>query len=450
MPDHSKSSNGRAKVVYEENMKQLPDQTVFPTNEISSPGSYDSDDGLEMVPVTVMGAAWGRSAGANMEDDVVEDESRPSNERLLITAFVSFMSFTILQTVAAFVAGSEAMMGDSAAMAIDALTYLFNFFAERRKSRFEEYYQRTHSLASLPKDPARRLRLKQRAKRKMTLRMELIPPILSVTTLVFVTAIVLHGSIHMLQLDAHRDRTEQGDPNVNLMLIFSSLNLVLDIVNVMCFARAKRLCGYETIPKHVVPGEIIQPTNSNGSLSPLPNPRAQYAQLGQTQDLSSDEEEDDFFTQALKQADDEEIFEDEEQQGGRSKKRQMKSDAASDDTDPISNHAPKLKNGNGIHRPHHNGDDDDTEDGIQEEANLNMCSAYTVSGVSACCILYLCLASSVLLTMFYFTHHVYVCSTCLRIRCAVLPSLLQQSLLKRQMVSHQRKRMQQLLWLFRV
>jgi hypothetical protein len=39
----------------------------------------------------------------------------PSNEKLLCTAFISFQCFAIAQTVAAVVAGSEAMLGDSAA-----------------------------------------------------------------------------------------------------------------------------------------------------------------------------------------------------------------------------------------------------------------------------------------------------------------------------------------------
>jgi len=248
----SRATSGAA--VYEETTKEAPDQTLFTSSEISQ-GSFDDDDGLEMVPVTL---ALGQSSKIDQD---FEDE-RPSNERLLLTAFFSFTFFTVFQSIAAVVAGSEAMMGDSAAMFVDALTYLFNLVAERRKSRFEEYY---HELIPENKDedPMRRKKLKKRAKRKMILRMELIPPVISVITLLCVTAIVLKGSIAVLQLGAHRDRSDQGDPNVTLMLIFSCINLLLDIVNVFCFARAKRLFGYETTAKHSVPG-----SSANSAISP--------------------------------------------------------------------------------------------------------------------------------------------------------------------------------------
>ena len=41
--------------------------------------------------------------------------TKPSNEKLLCTAFLSFQCFAIAQTIAAIIAGSEAMLGDSAA-----------------------------------------------------------------------------------------------------------------------------------------------------------------------------------------------------------------------------------------------------------------------------------------------------------------------------------------------
>jgi hypothetical protein len=43
------------------------------------------------------------------------------------------MSFTIIQTIAAYIAKSNAMMGDSAAMCVDALSYAINLYAEREK-----------------------------------------------------------------------------------------------------------------------------------------------------------------------------------------------------------------------------------------------------------------------------------------------------------------------------
>jgi Co/Zn/Cd efflux system component len=155
------------------------------------------------------------------------------------------MTFTLCQTVAAVIAGSEAMMGDSAAMFVDALTYLFNLVAERKKSHFEATW-----IGTTEKDPLKARRIRQRAKRKMVLTMELIPPLISVATLIVVTIFVLRHAIRVLVLDVHRPVSMQGDPNINLMLFFSSLNLFLDFLNVFCFARANHLWGFKTVEEN--------------------------------------------------------------------------------------------------------------------------------------------------------------------------------------------------------
>lgn len=188
-------------------------------------------------------------------------EDRPSNETLLGTAFLSFMCFSLLQLFFAFVAGSEAMMGDSAAMMVDALTYLFNWVAERQKSRFDDddmHEQHQQQLtteatkttptvdATAATDPNLLGRIRARNKRKAILRLEIIPPIISVTILVIVTIVVTHQAVKVLLLDAHRSRSEQNNPNVNLMLLFSFLNLLLDGINVFCFAKANHATGYKT------------------------------------------------------------------------------------------------------------------------------------------------------------------------------------------------------------
>mmetsp|Transcript_25287 Transcript_25287/g.38936 ORF Transcript_25287/g.38936 Transcript_25287/m.38936 type:complete len:353 (-) Transcript_25287:39-1097(-) len=178
-----------------------------------------------------------------------ETNSRPSNETLLSTAFISFMGFTVCQTIAAVVAGSEAMMGDSAAMFVDALTYLFNWIAERRKNKFDETWEQEHQSDDEVDIEKQKLE-RERAKRKMVLKMELIPPLISVTTLVGVTIMVSKQAIRVIILDVHRDESEQANPNVNLMLIFSSMNLGLDILNVFCFAKANHALGYETSHEH--------------------------------------------------------------------------------------------------------------------------------------------------------------------------------------------------------
>eukprot|EP00550_Attheya_septentrionalis_P000585 CAMPEP_0198285710 /NCGR_PEP_ID=MMETSP1449-20131203/4950_1 /TAXON_ID=420275 /ORGANISM="Attheya septentrionalis, Strain CCMP2084" /LENGTH=512 /DNA_ID=CAMNT_0043983225 /DNA_START=273 /DNA_END=1811 /DNA_ORIENTATION=+ len=188
-------------------------------------------------------------------DDGWDDDVRqkPSNELLLSTAFISFLGFTIVQSVAAYIAHSEAMMGDSAAMGVDALTYGFNFWAERRKNQDKKEGLDNDSaddLVETEEERARRLKVSQRNQRKRRLHLELVPPLISVATLIAVTAVVTTKAIQMLILDSHRAKAQQGNPNLGFMLLFSSLNLFLDFLNVFCFARAKHAFGYNTIDQH--------------------------------------------------------------------------------------------------------------------------------------------------------------------------------------------------------
>ena len=143
-----------------------------------------------------------------------DDTNKPTNEALLYTAFVTFFVFTIGQTVASFIANSEAMLGDSAAMLVDSFTYAFNLYAERRKVT---------------------------STRKKRLQLELIPPLISVVSLVGVTAYILSAALTELLDD---DDDDSDDPNASIMAIFSSLNLLLDIFNIACFAKARHFLGF--------------------------------------------------------------------------------------------------------------------------------------------------------------------------------------------------------------
>jgi Co/Zn/Cd efflux system component len=215
--------------------------------------------------------AIGNGAAPNDGPDMEDSDDVPSNEFLLLTAFFSFMIFALMQLVFAFVAGSQAMMGDSAAMIVDALTYLFNWIAERRKRRFDEENEEVvcpttttddgtaiesmtsdlagesgASTATIARQRAQRYIL-ERTKRKMVLHLEVVPPIISVTTLAAVTVVVTNKAVRLLLLDLHRNADQQRRPNVTLMLTFSIVNLFLDGMNVFCFARAKHLMGYSVI-----------------------------------------------------------------------------------------------------------------------------------------------------------------------------------------------------------
>ena len=137
----------------------------------------------------------------------------------------------LVQAGFAILVSSQSMLADSEAMGVDAMTYLFNLCAERIKNAPYS----TEEL-KLPADVREYNRTLKR------LYLELIPPLISVSTLLGVTILTLHDATQTLfgdndENDAQVD-TNADDEMVGVMLFFSTLNLVLDIVNVTCFAKA--------------------------------------------------------------------------------------------------------------------------------------------------------------------------------------------------------------------
>jgi Co/Zn/Cd efflux system component len=167
---------------------------------------------------------------------VVEvNDGRPSSEKVLGIAFVSFFSFACLQLSFAFVAGSDAMLGDSSAMMVDSFTYFLNWLAEKRKVHLTQATYSAH---------CSHLSEKQwnLQNQKTILYLELLPPLLSVTTLIIVMTIVTHKAGHILYNDwRHHGDTTDNVPNIDLMFGFSLFNLALDCMNVFCFARSKKI-----------------------------------------------------------------------------------------------------------------------------------------------------------------------------------------------------------------
>lgn len=138
-------------------------------------------------------------------------------------AFLSFLFFTIVQFFFAVLARSQSMMADCAAMSVDVISYFVNWCAERLK----------HGHSSLSPE---QLRLKR-------LYLELIPPGISVITLIVVTVMALQLAIETL-VDAYRGKNNGAPPpDVGLVLLFSGLNLGLDFFNVMFFAKADQAVG---------------------------------------------------------------------------------------------------------------------------------------------------------------------------------------------------------------
>ena len=167
-------------------------------------------------------------------------ETRTSNEYVLNVAFFSFLIFMIAQTFFAIIARSQSMLADSMAMSVDAFTYLFNLAAERLKHRtYDGRYDDENANVNVSVEE------KRRRKKIMRLYLEFIPPLISVTALVIVSAkslmeaitTIVYTPISSPSAEYPDAGVEEEEPNVDLMLIFSSLNLALDVMNVACFSK---------------------------------------------------------------------------------------------------------------------------------------------------------------------------------------------------------------------
>jgi Co/Zn/Cd efflux system component len=157
-----------------------------------------------------------------------------TNEYVLGVAFWTFLLFLIAEAFFAVIAGSQAMLEDAEAMTVDALTYLFNLAAERVKNR--PYTEEEKRLPPSVLDYRRE---------RLRLYLEVIPPLISVATLGIVTVLAIKDALESLAAP----KEEESAVNVNLMIIFSAGNMLLDIVNVGCFAKAHQAYGLSTVKR---------------------------------------------------------------------------------------------------------------------------------------------------------------------------------------------------------
>lgn len=149
--------------------------------------------------------------------------------------------------VAVWIARSQAMVGDSSAMVIDSLTYLFNSYAEKIKNK---------SLKESVDDnlSAAEKKLKRLERTRQRLWLEIIPPLCSVMTLIVLTIYIIIDAFNTLSMPDYEvgENGSSGsneEPDIGVMFFFSALNLGLDIMNVTCFARAKHAFGFAVIDK---------------------------------------------------------------------------------------------------------------------------------------------------------------------------------------------------------
>jgi Co/Zn/Cd efflux system component len=137
------------------------------------------------------------------------------------------------------------LLAATTAMAVDVVTYLFNFLAERFKHRIHDSKSKRMT--------ARDIRLHR-------LYLELIPPFISVVTLVAVTVMGLSYAIAKIRENSQDQATQ---PDLKIMLLFSGLNLLLDILNVSCFARVDQAVGLSSLSQR--PTDFLLTTSTNES-----------------------------------------------------------------------------------------------------------------------------------------------------------------------------------------
>mmetsp|Transcript_23574 Transcript_23574/g.28991 ORF Transcript_23574/g.28991 Transcript_23574/m.28991 type:complete len:365 (-) Transcript_23574:220-1314(-) len=124
------------------------------------------------------------------------------------------------------------MLADCMAMSVDAFTYLFNLVAERLKYDPPVFGQ-------VDNMPIEEIIWRRKVTR---LYLEFIPPLISVSVLILVTIQVMKDAVTTIMEDPFlraNDEDKNDEPNIDVMFLFSALNLVLDIVNMTCFAKAK-------------------------------------------------------------------------------------------------------------------------------------------------------------------------------------------------------------------
>lgn len=153
-----------------------------------------------------------------------------SNEYVLNVAFLSFFFFMIFEGIFAIIANSQSMLADALAMSVDAFTYLFNLVAERLKHKTKWFGPTSISSEQ-----------RKRHRKLVRLYLEFIPPMISVTALICVSAQAFVEAVSTIMgYSNHSDEDDTKDsPDVVLMLFFSALNLLLDVLNVFFFSKVQ-------------------------------------------------------------------------------------------------------------------------------------------------------------------------------------------------------------------
>ena len=237
-------------------MIQIPEVALDSSNtKASSIVRCENDSDGDDVSDPEAGAQQKRNYVDNdeHEHDVIQlqesfHDDAPRNTDVLGMAFWSFLGVTTLQACWSVKADSEALWADSIAMFIDAATYLCNMFAERGKSRPISKMEGGKMLSPAAIAYKTRLRI---------LKLELFPPLISVVVLLYLTiTTVMEATETLISSKGEGEGDNSGDeeePDMMVVLVFSVLCLIIDFMNLFCFAK---------VPNHICHDEPISIPNN--------------------------------------------------------------------------------------------------------------------------------------------------------------------------------------------
>jgi Co/Zn/Cd efflux system component len=158
-----------------------------------------------------------------------------SNVALLVVVSILFGGFALSEGAAAMLAHSLSLAGDAASMGVDTMTYLLNSVAERYKARGASARER--------------------------LQLELYIPLVSALALLCASGMIVSQALSTLRAPPAVSSAHSG-----VMLIFSSVNLIIDAVAVVFFRRVQQL---EAAVHRAALGDAAAPLLPDQGAAPL-------------------------------------------------------------------------------------------------------------------------------------------------------------------------------------
>lgn len=193
-----------------------------------------------------------------------EDDSRPSETEVdapqapirILAQILSFIACTLCALIFSFLAKSKAMQTDAYAMIIDASFYWMiriadaftNHLYETEKWRQVEE-QHIDGGGSTGQKRQLQQQSREQALETTMFQVKLLPSIVTTLTLVVVAIWVILDSVRMILIHEPPETStpdDQYDPSFRLMIVFSSVNLGLDALNMVVFSRVKHMFGCHT------------------------------------------------------------------------------------------------------------------------------------------------------------------------------------------------------------